>query len=230
MRPGERRQASHESDQAGGVPDLRVPSQLELTPSQMTALVVIEYGSDEQGEDARLEAALRRVRGRPDQNEARRIYSLATGILAAAFLALEDEGSISMEMGRQKKLGLLPAGSVMIAKRNETSFAPGSLERELSNQVGSQPQRAYELFRSWLSPSPDPAKDVVRVVVASIGSPETLAQKIDEARPSLVIWCEQLGGSLTTELGRRLRVEAIGAMRSKMSKHTDTIDTSFAWS
>src|SRR5437763_17124723 len=101
MAPGDRRQPRHGSRQAGGVQDIQMPAQVNLTPSQMTALVVIEYGSGEAVEDARLEDALRRVRGRPDKSKAHLSVHLALGVLAAACLGLRVEGSISMEVGRQ---------------------------------------------------------------------------------------------------------------------------------
>jgi hypothetical protein len=193
----------------------------------MTALVLIEYGSGQAVEDARLEAALRRVRGRLDKGKAHLSVHLALGVLAAACLGLRVEGSISMEVGRQKKLGLVPVARVMIAKRGETCFVSGSLERELSNHVGSKPQRAYELFRSWLPRSAELPEEVIRLAINSIGTPDVLDGKVDEARPHLPTWCEHLAAFLQSDLGLKLRLEASDAMRSRMPKRTETVDV--AW-
>ena len=225
-----RRQTGRESHQAGGVADLEVPPQLKLTPSQMTVMAAVEYGSGEEVQDARLAAALRRIRGRPEKSETHRVVVASTAVLAAGLVGLRDERSVSMEMSRQKKMGLIPSACIMTAKRNETSFPPASLEGELSSRLTSRPQRASELYMSWLSKSTASAQDVVRFAVASIGSAETLAEKVTEARPHLPLWCEQLGAFLTTDLGRRLQVEASNALVARMPKRPEIIDASFGWS
>ncbi len=230
MDRGARRQTGRESHSAGGVADLGVPPQLKLTPSQMTVMAAVEYGSGEEVQDARLAAALRRIRGRPEKSEAHRVVVASTAVLAAGLVGLRGEGSISMEMGRQKKMGLIPAACIMTAKRDETSFSAASLEGELSSQLTSKPQRASDLFTSWLTKSTNPAQDVVRFAVASIGPPETLDEKLEETRPHLPLWCEQLGAFLTTDLGRGLQVEASNALVARMPKRPEVIDASFGWS
>ena len=122
---GARQQTGRQSHQAQGVPDLGVPRQLKLTPSQMTELVAVEYGSGEEVLDAQLAAALRRIRGRPERSEAQRVVVAAIAVMAAGLVGLRGEGSISMEMGRQKKVGLIPVACVMTAKRDDTSFPSG---------------------------------------------------------------------------------------------------------
>ena len=227
---GARQQTGRQSHQAEGVPDLGVPRQLKLTPSQMTELVAVEYGSGEEVQDAQLAAALRRIRGRPERSEAQRVVVAAIAVMAAGLVGLRGEGSISMEMGREKKMGLIPVACVMTAKRDETSFPSGSLERELSNHVTSKPQRASALYMSWLSKSANPSQDVARFVVASIGPPEKLDEKLEEARPHLPIWCNQFGAFLTTDFGRKLRVEASSALVARTPKGAEIVDTSFGWS
>jgi hypothetical protein len=230
MGRGARQQTGRESHQAEGLPDLGVPRQLKLTPSQLTQLAAVEYGSCEEVQDAQLGAALRRIRGRPEKSEAQRVLVAAIAVMAAGLVGLRGEGSVSMEMGRQKKMGLIPVAHVMTAKRDETSFPSGSLERELSNHGTSKPQRASELCMSWLSKSANPAQDVARFVVASIGPPEKLDEKLEEARPHLPIWCKQFGAFLTTDFGRRLRMEVSTALAARTPKGSEIVDTSFGWS
>lgn len=230
MDRGARRQTGRESHQAEGVPDLGVPPPLKLGPSQMTGLVVVEYGSCQEVQDTQLAAALRRIRGRPERSEGQRVVVAAVATMVAGLVGLRGEGSISMEMGRQKKMGLIPTACVMVAKKDETSFPTGSLERELSSQATSKPQRASELYMSWLSKSTNPSQDVVRFVIASIGPPDALDEKLEAARPHLPIWCQQFGAFLATDFGRKLRVEASSALVARTPKGAEIIDTSFSWS
>ena len=226
MERGQRRQPSRRPHGAEDLAELRVPAELDLTPSQMTGLVAIAYGSGEAVADERVETALRRMRGRADRSEESHVARLATTILTAGFAALLSEGSVSIEMGRQRKLGLIPVARVMIAKRDATSFPSGSLEQELHHQVTSEPQRAYELYTTWLSKTARPAEHVINFAITSIAAP-TVDGKLQEARPHLPLWCERLAAFLVTDLGRELRVDASSAMVSRLPKGPSNTDLSW---
>jgi hypothetical protein len=132
-----------------------------LTPSQMTALVVLGFAPP----DERIEAQQIVPRIAPGDG-----YSPTSAanlpiafIVASAVLGLADEGCLTLEYVRKKRWGLLPANHVKFARVSATEYPPGSVERDLAGARDDPPDlndRREEITQRMLASRLEKARHV----------------------------------------------------------------------
>ena len=137
------------------------------TPSQVTMLIAWERELEHQPGDEKAAAAPGEGEAASAGSDNLKLRDWVTYTVSMALLALQEEGSISMEYVERKKLWVFPSRHVVLTKLGPTSFPAASFEAELWSKLGESPTTTSKLVRHWFGGS---AEDPWRKVMARIQS------------------------------------------------------------
>jgi hypothetical protein len=118
-----------------------------LTPAEMTFLIGSRYLPLATITDPRILAVAAGIKGDGNLN------ALAANVITAGFIALHDEGSVTLAYVEAKKLGMFTTKHAMITRTGQPSaYPPPCMEAQLFAAVSGEARSATKVLGSWFGP------------------------------------------------------------------------------
>ena len=119
----------------------------DMTPTDMTLLIGSKYLPLEEITDPTVLPAARAIKGTGVT------LDLGAHVLMGGFLALRDEGAISLRYVEAKKMRVFTSHHVVVEKTGESSYVPPTIEGGLFQAVSSSaPRSVKKVVGEWFGP------------------------------------------------------------------------------